>query len=126
MKLKKIYSKYIPFKGYQAITILLWMVVRKEYKNSLPWWVECHETTHLKQEIEMLFIFFYIEYCIEYIVKFFTIFFIGLIHFKFDISFYRAYESLAVEQEAFEHQDELYYNEVRKHYAWIKYIFKLK
>ena len=126
MKLKKVYNKYIPFKGFKAITILLWMLIREDCKDSLPWYYENHEQTHLLQEIEMLFIGFYLEYGVEYVLKLLVIFIIGLWHLCFDLDFKRAYMSLATEQEAYVHQEENDYNENRKHYAWTKYLFTLK
>ena len=37
----------------------------------------------------------------------------------------RSYMSIAFEQEAYEHQAEVYYNDVRRHFVWVKYLFTL-
>lgn len=115
MKLKKIYSKHIPFKGNKAITILFWMIVRKEYMLTLSWWVDVHENTHLAQEIELAIVLFYILYVLEFAIKL-------LITFNWD----RAYRSVSFEQEAYNNQFNKDYLENRRHYAWIKYVFTLK
>lgn len=138
MKLKKIYCRYIPAKGYIAIMILIWMVVRQEYRDSEPWFVENHENTHLKQEIELgavgaviglvmlaygmgwwsalpLFLFYW-WYGVEFVVK--------LPFCRFNVS--RTYMSVSLEREAYAYHFDKSYLERRRHFAWIKYIFTLK
>ena len=114
MKPKKIYSKFIPFKGYIAILILFWMVVREEYRLSLPWFADIHETIHLRQELEMGIILFYVWFVVEFLVK-----------LMITLSWSRAYRSVAFEQEAYRNQLEKRYLDNRRHYAWIKYVFTL-
>ena len=135
MKLKKIYNKHFPVKGFIALTIWPYIFVR--IGKILTERGERHETTHAKQQIEMtvvglflaLFMFLFdcgwfslipvglfIEwYCLEWIVK---IPFCGF-------SLMKAYLSISFEQEAYDHQDEVYYNEVRKDFAWLRYIFTI-
>ena len=116
MELKKVYSKHFPFKGYLAITFCPWVFIREEYKHAYTAKIDRHETTHAFQQIETLWILFFIIYGLEYVVKFI------LCGFKHK----RAYQSISLEQEAYEHEKEVGYNNVRYHYAWIKYIFSLK
>lgn len=54
--MKKIYCKYIPFKGYLCMTILWWLIIRKEYSNKITKIIERHESIHSYQQI-ILFIF---------------------------------------------------------------------
>lgn len=110
-----VYSNHIPAKGYIAILILFWMVVREEYRNKLPWFAEIHETIHLRQELEMLVMLFYLWYGIEFILKLAVTF-----------SCSRAYRSVSFEQEAYSNQLDRNYLERRRHFAWLKYVFKLK
>jgi hypothetical protein len=70
-----------------------------------------HESIHWKQQMEMLIIFFYLWYFIEWIIKIFT-------------NFGNAYKSLSFEREAYDNDDNLNYLNERKHFAWIKRIFK--
>lgn len=115
MKLKKIYSKHIPFKGYTAITLFFVMIVRSEYKGRLPWFMEIHENIHYAQYIDLLFVLFIPLYVLEFLLKLAATF-----------SWKRAYESVSFEQEAYNNQFEKRYLENRRHYAWLKYVFKLK
>ena len=61
--------------------------------------------------LEMGIIFFYIWYLVEWLIKY-------LLHGK------QAYYHLSFETEAYYNEDDLNYLYTRKHYAWIKYIFK--
>lgn len=113
--MKKIYSKHIPRKGFTAMTIWPYIIVRYDRKDKFTAKIERHETTHALQQKEMLLVFFFILYGLEWVLK--------LPFCKFDTE--RAYMSISFEQEAYEHQEEVYYNEVRRHYAWAKYVFTL-
>lgn len=113
--MKKIYSKHIPRKGFTAMTIWPYIIVRSDRKEKFTAKTERHETTHALQQKEMLLIFFFAMYGLEWVLK--------LPFCKFDAE--RAYYSISFEQEAYEHEAEFGYNNVRKHYAFIKYIFTL-
>lgn len=115
MELKKIYNNIIPFKGYLALTIFPWVFIRKNAKQRFTDKVERHETTHAYQQMETIWIFFFLIYGLEYLVKLLITF-----------SHKKAYRSISFEQEAYANQGKINYNNERKHYAWVKYIFKLK
>lgn len=114
MKLRKVYKAHFPFSGYIALTLCPWIFIREDLKHRFTENVERHETTHALQQIETAWIFFLLLYGLEYLIKLFCTF-----------SHKRAYWSISFEQEANEHEQEVGYNNVRKHYAWIKYIFTL-
>ena len=116
MELTRVVTKHFPFKGYLALTFYPWVFIREEYLRIYSAKVDRHETTHACQQIETLWIIFLLIYGLEYLIK---LIFCGFNH-------KRAYFSISFEQEAYEHEAEVYYNEVRRPYAWIKYIFTLK
>lgn len=116
MELKRVYSRHFPFKGYLAMTFYPWVFIRKEYAKKYTAKVDRHETTHALQQIETLWVLFLVIYGLEWLIKWFCCGFNSK----------KAYLSISFEQEANEHEEELYYNEMRRHYAWVKYIFKLK
>ena len=70
-----------------------------------------HEGIHWQQQIEMLYLLFYIWYIIEYLVK---------------LLFYgkRAYVNISFEREAYSNDRNVVYIFTRHRYAWIKRIFK--
>ena len=71
---------------------------------------KCHESIHIKQQGELLVVFFYLIYAWDWIV--------GLIKYK-DKEI--AYEQIRFEQEAYKFELELKYPKKRKLYAWRKY-----
>lgn len=116
MKLKRVYSTIIPFKGYLAITIFPWIFIRKELKSKYTEEVHRHETTHGYQQLELLWLLFFVWYVVEWFLK---IPFCGF-------SGKRAYKSISFEREAFDHENDADYNDNRKHYAWVKKVFRVK
>lgn len=54
--MKKVYCKFLPFKGYLCMTILWWLIIRTEYKDKITSTVERHESTHSYQQV-VLFLF---------------------------------------------------------------------
>lgn len=67
-----------------------------------------HEQIHIRQQLEMLVILFYVVYLIE--------FGIGLIKYKNKIS---AYKNISFEKEAYSHQHDFEYLKGRKLWAWV-------
>lgn len=113
-KLIKVYNRFIPLKGFNAITIFKWMFIREEYLGILPWFTENHENIHYAQECELAFIFYYLLYGIEYIFK-----------LLFTWNFMKAYISVSFEQEAYFNMYDSNYLENRKYYEWLRYLFKI-
>ena len=54
--MKKVYCKFLPFKGYLCMTLLWCLVIRTEYKDKITPTVERHESCHSYQQA-VLFIF---------------------------------------------------------------------
>lgn len=54
--MKKVYCKFLPFKGYLCMTLLWWLIIRTEYKDKITSTVERHESIHSYQQI-VLFLF---------------------------------------------------------------------
>ena len=115
MKLKRVYTSHFPFATYTAITFYPFVFIKMEKAEKYTPTVARHEMTHAKQQVEMAWILFFIIYIIEWIIK------IPICCFDFD----KAYRSISFEQEAHYNQGKTDYNDIRKHFAWIKYIFKL-
>ena len=112
--MKIIYNNIIPFKGYFAINIFGLLFVRKDVltSNQVTDRVIHHETIHMKQMIEMGFVFFYIWYFIEWLIK--------LFYYKFNN--YNAYKAISFEREAYTNESDYSYLYHRKHYSWLNYI----
>jgi hypothetical protein len=111
-KVKKMngFVSFITFGWAAGITLAPFGIYIKEKYLTLKRMVN-HEKIHWQQQLEMLIIFFYLWYFIEWLIK---LFFYGN----------KAYHNLSFEREANEFENDYTYLEKRKHFAWIKRIFK--
>lgn len=111
--MKIIYNNLIPFKGFIAINLFGIIFVRNEYKNSIIYWrfntTLKHELIHTQQMKELGYIFFYIWYFIEWLLR---------------LPFGNAYYNISFEREAYANEKNEAYILTRKHYSFLKYIFK--
>jgi hypothetical protein len=122
--MKIIYNSIIPFPGFAYMNLFGILFGRNEYKRNLTKRTLNHESIHTEQMKEMLYIFFYIWYLIEWLIKIPFSWFYKKKKCGRDISKV-AYRSISFEQEAYKNQFERNYVENRKHYAWLKYLFKI-
>ena len=130
--MKVIYNKFIPFKGFYAITIIKWIFVREEYKcfnrSSIYNKMINHESIHEQQILDFtpeMFpswlrytigsICFYLLYGLEWLFKLIPC----LITKK------SAYRSLCAEQEAYKNERNFDYIKNRSKLFWLKKIFTL-
>lgn len=113
--MKIVYSKLIPLKGYTAMTIYPFIFVRKDRKEYFTEVANTHESIHALQQIEILWIFFFLWYLLEWLVK--------IPFCKFNPSF--AYRSISFEQEAYYNQYDKEYLQDRRHYCWMKFVFRI-
>lgn len=101
-----IVNSLIPIKGFTAMNIL--GIIFTKDLSKINTIVINHENIHTEQQIECLFVFFYLIYAIEYIIN--------LIKFK-DTKL--AYRNIHFELEAYNNRNNLDYIENRKRYAWL-------
>lgn len=106
--MKIIYNKYIPFgRKFLAINVLGIVFA----KGNLAPSQRNHEYIHTKQQIELLFVFFYLLYIIEWIFR--------LFQYR---NLYKAYYNISFEREAYSQMKNLNYIENRSLFAWTHYI----
>lgn len=70
-----------------------------------------HERIHARQQLEMLWLFFFLWYGVEFIVR--------LVQHR---DRHKAYLALSHEKEAFNNDEDLDYLGRRKAYAWMRYL----
>ncbi|MCL6103093.1 MAG: hypothetical protein M1292_11540 [Bacteroidetes bacterium] len=92
----RVKNSIIPFKGFKAITLWPFIFFREEM-NAVDW---NHETIHGRQQIELLFVGFYLIYFVEWIFK--------------------GYDRISFEKEAYANQDNQDYLKGRKVFAMWK------
>ena len=100
--------KYLVPKGYTAITIYPFIVLKhKRQKDDMI--LINHEKIHLRQQLELLVIGFYLWYFIEFLLR--------LIKFK---NWYRAYLNISFEREAYKNENDLNYLKSRSFWSFFK------
>ena len=103
-----IINKFLVRKGYAAMAIFPFIFFRKkEYINAKRL---NHEKIHLKQQLELLIIPFYVWYGIDFLVKW-----IKLKDSK------KAYYNISFEREAYQNENNLNYLKSRKLFSFLKY-----
>lgn len=106
--MKIIRQNILPPKGFLAINLFGLLFCKKDAKiNDV---IVNHESIHTSQMKEMLYIPFYLWYVTEWLIK---------LLFKGN-----AYRNISFEREAYDNQYNLNYLKERKHYNWIKRLFK--
>ena len=100
-------SKHIIPKGFIGLTLYPFIFIkRKDLRYNYE--LINHEKIHLKQQQELLIVFFFLFYITEWFVK--------LIIYK---NKHLAYRNLSFEREAYLNENNLYYLEKRKFWSFI-------
>lgn len=103
-------SKYLVPRGYAGITIFPFVFLKaKVFKTNAV--LINHEKIHLRQQLELLILPFYIFYVME--------FFIRLIQYK---NWQTAYRNISFEREAYRNEVNINYLKERKFWNFLKYI----
>lgn len=102
--------KYLIPKSFNGLAIFpfIFLKDKKLKENKI---VINHEKIHLKQQVELFWILFFIWYLVEFFIK--------LIIYK---SANKAYKNISFEKEAYTNEKNLAYNNYRKRYAFLSYI----
>lgn len=108
--MKMIRNRFLPPKGFEAINMFGLLFFRRE--ATLTEELVRHERIHTAQMIELLFIGFYLWYVAEWLIRL--------------ACSGNAYRNISFEREAYKHMDEPGYLSRRKHYAWLKYLKKMR
>lgn len=105
----------IPFlfsKRFAGIALWPFIIVKSEAYKADAVFLN-HEHIHLRQQLELLILPFYLWYGIEYLLR--------LIYFK---DRYLAYRNISFEQEAYEYEKDFSYLKRRKLWRFMEYIKK--
>lgn len=127
--LKIICNKWIPIKGFSAMTVFGTIFRREELcGRPISQKTMNHEGIHVCQSEDFVpnkkdnkfvwfinWIIFYLLYFIEWLIKLICNIFCWNI---------RAYRSISFEQIAYMHQYDYTYQDTRKRFDWVPYIFK--
>lgn len=103
-------SKYIVPKGYTGITIFPFVFLKSKQLKENHILIN-HEKIHLRQQLELLVIPFYIFYATEFLVR--------LIQYK---NWRKGYLNISFEREAYLNESDLEYLNNRPLWAFLKYL----
>lgn len=106
-----IVNKYLLGKGFYGVTLWPFVIVRNAALAKDPVFIN-HERIHLKQQLELLILPFYIWYITEFFIRF----------LKYR-NFYKAYKNISFEREAYSNERDLFYCRRRKTWKFWNYLF---
>lgn len=104
-------NNIIPFKGFVAMAMWPFIFVRKDCMAKYNIQRQNHEKIHLRQQLEMLVVFFYLWYAIEYLIR--------LVQYR---DFRKAYRNISFEREAYANDEVSAYLKYRCNFSFVEYI----
>jgi hypothetical protein len=104
-------TSFILGKSYAAMCISPFILVNRHIDVKKNPGLVNHEKIHAHQQLEMLWLIFFLWYIVEYLIR--------LIAYR---SHGKAYRNLAHEREAYQNSGNPDYLKSRKFYAWISYL----
>ena len=132
--MKKIVNDILPSKKFTALTIWPLVFIQRAKERLFNNVAENHEHIHARQQIEMLIVGIFLAICLWFVIGWWALllipiyFWLYIIEWVIRLIIYcdkdEAYYNISFEQEAYDHQEEKYYIDVRKGFAWMKYMFK--
>ncbi len=105
-------SKYLVPKGYTGMTMYPFVFLKEKALKSDIVLIN-HEYIHLRQQLELLILPFYVWYFLEYLF--------GLMKYR---NHRRAYRNISFEREAFLQESNMEYLKTRPFFAFLKYLCK--
>lgn len=109
-----IVNKYLIPKGFRGLTAYPFVFLKYAVDKQNPVFIN-HERIHLRQQIELLILPFYIWYTLEYLIY--------LLKYR---NKNRAYRSISFEREAYSNESDLSYLKNRKLFGFWKYLRESK
>ena len=102
--------KYFLPKGYRGMTLFPFVFLADAADKKDAVFVN-HERIHLRQQLELLIVFFYVWYFVEYVLR--------LLQLK---DHKKAYRSISFEKEAYENEKDLGYLKGRSFWRFLRYV----
>ncbi len=103
-------SKFSVPKGYVAITLFPVIILKNKYLKKDVVLLN-HEKIHLRQQIELLIIGFYIWYVVEFLMR--------ILKYK---TWSEAYLNISFEREAYQNENNLDYLKSRSLFSFFRYL----
>lgn len=117
--MRVIFNKFLPFKEYKAVNLFGIIFARKRTEVSKV--LINHETIHIMQKKEMLYIGFYLWYFTEWLINLYYYGLIGIKGTGYKNVLNAASSSIKFEKEAYKNEHDLNYTKNRKDFSWLNY-----
>jgi len=105
-----IVTKYLIPKGYSGLTVFPFVILLRERDRQNRQLIN-HEKIHIRQQIELLLLPFFIWYFLEYLIR--------LLQYR---KHHNAYRNISFEREAYDNEFDLEYLDKRKFWSFLNYI----
>jgi hypothetical protein len=105
-----IVAKYLIPKGYRGLTVFPFVLIKYRFDKENIVLVN-HEKIHIRQQLELLVLPFFLWYFVEYAVR--------LLQYK---NANLAYRNISFEREAYANELDLDYLETRSFFRFLKYL----
>ncbi|MCW2118727.1 hypothetical protein [Flavobacterium sp. 7A] len=103
-------TKYLTPRGFRGLTIFPFVFMKYASDKVNPVFIN-HEKVHLKQQLELLILPFFIWYGLEYLIR--------LLQYR---NAYLAYKNISFEREAYANESNLDYLNERRLFSFLYYI----
>jgi hypothetical protein len=105
-----IVAKYLIPKGYRGLTVFPFVFIKHRTDSANSVFLN-HEKIHIRQQLELLILPFYIWYFFEYLLR--------LLEYK---NTHLAYRNISFEREAYANEDQLDYLKKRPIFSFLNYL----
>lgn len=105
-----IVSKYLIPKGYRGMTVFPFVILRERSDKEVSVLVN-HEKIHIRQQLELLVLPFFVWYLMEYVFR--------LMRYG---NRYEAYRNISFEREAYANEKDPDYLKSRSFWKFLKYV----
>lgn len=105
-------AKYLIPKGYRGLAVFPFVFVKDKEDRHNAVFIN-HEKIHLRQQLELLVVPFFVWYVLEYLFR--------LVQYK---KAHLAYRNISFEREAYANESDLEYLKKRSFFGFLKYLDK--
>ncbi|WP_348823459.1 hypothetical protein [Flavobacterium aestuarii] len=105
-----IVAKYLIPKGYRGLTVFPFVIIKYRFDSKNKILVN-HERIHIRQQLELLVLPFFLWYFVEYAVR--------LLQYR---NTNLAYRNISFEREAYSNELDLDYLKTRRIFSFLKYL----
>ncbi len=102
--------KHLFYRNYVGLSVWPFIILKDDALKDDTVLIN-HEKIHLKQQLELLVVPFYLIYITEWLLR-----------SLFYLDFYRGYQNISFEREAYYNEQNLQYPQERKWFSFIKYL----